>query len=136
MDRVGSKPKEIMRLIDLAETIEGTIHVGADQADRIIDLAFAADLLSDVLALTEEQTALVTGMTNPQVMRVAEILNITAVILVRGKVPPAALTEYAEQLGVPLLSTKKTMFETCGLMYSRGVRPCRSKAVSEMELHR
>jgi len=124
-----------MKLTELARVIEGTIHVGAEQTELLVDRAFAADLLSDVLALTEEQTALVTGMTNPQVMRVAEILNITAVILVRGKIPPPALLEYAEQLGVPLVSTKKTMFETCGLMYSNGVHPCRSKAVSEMQGH-
>jgi len=121
-----------MKLRKLAAEIQGTILVGADQQDLVIDRAFAADLLSDVLALTEEQTTLVTGMVNPQVMRVAEILNITAVIFVRGKIPPPTLTEYAVKLGIPLVATKKTMFETCGLMYANGVRACRSRSVSEM----
>jgi predicted transcriptional regulator len=120
-----------MRLRDLAEVIDGAIVIGQDQPDLLIDRAFAADLLSDVLALTEEQTALVTGMTNPQVMRVAEILNVMAVILVRGKQPPVKLIEYAKQLQIPLLTTKRTMFETCGLMYANGVRPCRTKSLSE-----
>lgn len=119
-----------MRLRDLAEVIDGTIVVGQDQPDVLIDRAFAADLLSDVLALTEEQTALVTGMTNPQVMRVAEILNVLAVILVRGKQPPPKLVEYAKQLQIPLVTTRRTMFETCGLMYANGVRPCRTRNLS------
>ena len=121
-----------MRLCDVAVAIDGAILVGEDQPDLLIDRAFAADLLSDVLALTDERTTLVTGMINPQVMRVAEILNITAIIFVRGKVPPASLVEYAVELGIPLITTKKTMFETCGVMYSHGVRPCRSRAVCEM----
>jgi predicted transcriptional regulator len=121
-----------MKLHEVARAIEGSILVGADQPELTIDRAFAADLLSDVLALTDERTTLVTGMINPQVMRVAEILNITAVIFVRGKVPPQSLIDYAAELQIPLLATKKTMFETCGLMYAGGVRPCRSKSVSDM----
>ena len=121
-----------MKLNELAAEIQGSILVGEDQKDLVIDRAFAADLLSDVLALTEEQTTLVTGMVNPQVMRVAEILNVTAVIFVRGKVPPPSLVEYAVKLGIPLVATKKTMFETCGLMYANGIRACRSRSVCEM----
>ncbi len=121
-----------MKLCDLTNVIDGTILVGGDQPDLVIDRAFAADLLSDVLALTEEQTTLVTGMINPQVMRVAEILNVTAIIFVRGKIPPQSLLEYAVKLDIPLIATKKTMFETCGLMYSHGVRACRSRSVCEL----
>ncbi|MBU1050460.1 hypothetical protein KKG90_10620 [Candidatus Bipolaricaulota bacterium] len=121
-----------MKLCDLAELIAGSILVGEDQPDLVIDRAFAADLLSDVLALTEEQTTLITGMVNPQVMRVAEILNVIAVIFVRGKVPPASLVEYANRLNIPLVTTKKTMFETCGLMYAHGVRACRSRSTCQM----
>ena len=120
-----------MKLREVAEAIEGSILVGADQPDLLIDRAFAADLLSDVLALTDERTTLITGMVNPQVMRVAEILNITAVIIVRGKTPPPALVQYAQELSIPLITTKKTMFETCGWMYAHGVRPCRTVAASE-----
>jgi len=121
-----------MKLQDVAKAIDGDILVGQDQLDLMVDRAFAADLLSDVLALTEERTALVTGMTNPQVMRVAEILNIIAVIFVRGKTPPDSLLEYARRLHIPVVTTRKTMFETCGLMYAGGARACRSKAVSDM----
>lgn len=121
-----------MELRELAATIDGTILVGEDQPNLLIDRAFAADLLSDVLALTDERTTLVTGMINPQVMRVAEILNIIAIIFVRGKTPPQTLLDYATELNIPLVATGKTMFETCGLMFANGVRACRSRSVSEM----
>jgi hypothetical protein len=120
-----------MKLTDLSLTIDGVILVGAKDGELEIDRAYAADLLSDVLALTDESTTLVTGTISLQVMRVAEILGITAVIFVRGKRPPRPLIEYAERLGIPLVVTKKTMFETCGLMYANGVRPCKNRPVSE-----
>jgi len=121
-----------MKLNDLATAIGGKVLAGEDRPDVEIDYAFA-DLLSDVLSLAEEEdrTTLVTGMINPQVMRVAEILGIAAVIVVRGKLPPASMVEYAEELGIPLLTTCKTMFETCGVMYADGVRPSRTKPVHE-----
>ncbi|MCK5828369.1 hypothetical protein KAH43_07590 [Candidatus Bipolaricaulota bacterium] len=113
------------------KAIEGTVLVGEDQQDLLIDRAFAADLLSDVLALSDERTTLITGMINPQVLRVAEILNVTAVIFVRGKVPPPALVKSASELNIPLIITCKTMFETCGRMYANGVHPCRTVGISE-----
>ena len=122
-----------MRLADLAKVIEGKIISGEDCPNLLIDRAFAADLLSDVLALTDEKTTLVTGMINPQVMRVAEILSITAVIFVRGKIPPPALIAYAKELDIPLVATEKTMFEACGLMYEHGVRACRTKSMKDAE---
>lgn len=122
-----------MTLDDLAKVIEGAILVRGNRPELKIERAFAADLLSDVLSLAcnDERTTLVTGMINPQVMRVAEILSIAAVIIVRGKVPPQSMVEYAEDLGIPLVTTRKTLFETCGLMYASGVAACRTTAASE-----
>jgi len=116
-----------MKLKALTELIDGEILEGSQFEDLEIDRAYAADLLSDVLALTDERTTLVTGTISPQVIRVADILNVTSIIFVRGKCPPDALLRYAEKLGIPIVATKRTMFETCGLMYANGVRPCKSR---------
>jgi len=120
-----------MRLDELASVIGGDTLVQGTRENPEIGYAFAADLLSDVLALTEgeDRTTLVTGMISPQVMRVADILGIAAIVVVRGKTPPPSMIEYATELGMPLLTTKKTMFETCGVMYANGVRPCRIRPV-------
>ena len=119
-----------MRLEEVARLVEGEFLEGEDKGGTIIDRAYAADLLSDVLALTEERTTLITGTISPQVIRVADILNVIAIIFVRGKRPSPELVEYAQELGIPLVFTKKTMFETCGLLYTHGVRPCKNRPVS------
>lgn len=97
-----------------------------------INTAFAADLLSDVLALTEDENAmLITGTANMQVIRVAEILDIACIIFVRGKLPDNNTLKKAMDLGIPLISTNKTMFETCGILYSNGIKHCKYKHSKE-----
>jgi predicted transcriptional regulator len=119
----------LMRAV--AELVEGSVLAGAGRGDLLIDRAYAVDLLSDVLALTDERTTLITGNTSPQVIRVAEILNVIAIIFVRGKRPAESTVTHAEHLGIPIISTKKTMFETCGLLYAHGVKPCKNRPMEE-----
>ena len=120
-----------MLMRDVAKLVEAEVLAGAGRGDLLIDRAYAVDLLSDVLALTDERTTLITGTISPQVLRVAEILNVIAIVFVRGKRPTASMIAHAEELGIPLLTTKKTMFETCGLMYANGVRPCKNRPFEE-----
>jgi predicted transcriptional regulator len=116
-----------MKLEAISALLEGRVLAGAGLGGMEIDRAYAVDLLSDLLALTDERTTLITGNISPQVIRVAEILNVIAIIFVRGKRPLDGTVSYAEKLGIPVVSTDKTMFETCGLMYGNGVRPCKNR---------
>jgi hypothetical protein len=120
-------------LRNVATAVEGEILAGENNGNLVIDRAYAVDLLSDILALTDERTTLITGTISPQVLRVAEILNVIAIIFVRGKRPTPAMVTHAEALGIPVIVTKKTMFETCGLLYADGVRPCKNRPVETME---
>lgn len=122
-----------MLLHAVAKTVDGEILSGANRDDFVIDRAYAVDLLSDILALTDERTTLITGLISPQVLRVAEILNVIAIIFVRGKRPTPAMVAHAEALGIPVIATKKTMFETCGLLYANGVRPCKNRPAGTMD---
>lgn len=122
-----------MQMRDVAQLVEAEVLAGTGRGDLVIDRAYAVDLLSDVLALTDERTTLITGNVSPQVIRVAEILNIIAIVFVRGKRPTAAMIARAEELRIPMLATKKTMFETSGLLYANGVRPCKNRPVESME---
>lgn len=118
-----------MKFGDVMILLQAESLLKADASDTLIDHAYAADLLSDVLALTEERTTLITGTISPQVIRVAEILNVIAIIFVRGKRPSQEIIDYAQRLEIPMLTTRKTMFETCGLLYANSVRPCKNRSV-------
>jgi len=119
-----------MKLCEIAERLGARFVTGADQADREVARAFAADLLSDVLAMVrEEGVLLITGTVTPQVVRVAEVMSMGAVLFVRGKLPTPATVEYATGAGVPLLTTARDMYETCGVLYGAGLLPARRKGL-------
>ena len=89
-----------------------------------------ADLMSDVLAFTKEKTVLLTGLTNPQVIRTAEMTDLVMVVFVRGKKPPEATIKLAKEKKVPLLVTDKPLYESCGLLYEAGLK---AETLSKLE---
>jgi len=80
--------------------------------------------MSDVLAFTHAGTLLLTGLTNSQVVRTAEMAGIFAIVFVRGKLPPSDTVALAQEKGIPLLASKYTMYETCGRLYGSGLPSC------------
>jgi predicted transcriptional regulator len=113
-----------MKLRDVLKVIEGKIITKHADLDLDIEMGCGADLMSDVLAFTHEGTLLMSGLTNPQVVRTAEMAGIQAIVFVRGKIPPADTISLAEEKGIPLLASKYTMFETCGRLYQAGLTSC------------
>ena len=86
--------------------------------------------MSDVLAYAKPGSMLLTGLTNSQIVRTADILDIVAIILVRGKTLPAETIQLAEDLKIPILSTKYILFETSGRLHEKGIVGCIEKVGS------
>jgi len=123
---------EIMTLSEVMKTLDAEVLVENDQLSTIeIKTAFSADLLSDVLAFAKPGSLLLTGLTNPQVIRTADILDIAAIVFVRGKSPPGETLRLADELDIPILSTKYILFETSGRLYSKGITGCIKKVGGE-----
>ena len=111
-----------MRLARVAEALEGKILTPKlDWQNIQVEKVCSADLMSDVLAFSEEKSLLLTGLIYPQVIRTAEILDIKAIVFVNGKVPPSEVIALAEQQGVPLFTTNHSMYRACGLLHKEGI---------------
>jgi hypothetical protein len=91
--------------------------------DREVGCVIASDLVSDMLVCCDTGAFLITGLANIQVVRAAEMIDLIGVVFVRNKAPAGEVVEYAEEMGLPLLSTDYTMYEACGLVYDMGLRP-------------
>ena len=111
-----------MTIRDMADILHARVLIGEDKLDLPVFTACCSDLMSDVLAFVNEKTVLITGLTNPHVIRTSEMLDLKCVIFSRGKVPTADIVEQAQELGMVILSTKETAFVTCGLLYNAGLR--------------
>lgn len=118
-----------MTLQEIGKTLEAEILCGGDLLGRMAVSACGADLMSDVLAFTKDQTVLLTGLTNIQVVRTAEVSDLVGIIFVRGKRPNKELIELATSKGIPLLVTEHPLFEACGLLYVRGLKGCSQRLV-------
>jgi len=87
-----------------------------------LESACASDLMSDVLLFTKPSMLLVTGLTNPQSIRTADMAEAPAVLFVRGKSPPPETLDLAEEMGIAVMLSPYTMFETAGLLYAAGLK--------------
>jgi predicted transcriptional regulator len=112
----------IMNLRDVYDLLDAEILVGGDQMDEELTTAFAADTMSDLLAFGRAGGILLTRMTSPQVVRMSDIMDIVAVIMVRGKIPSPEVIQLAKELHVPIMATRFPQFEAAGLLYAKGLR--------------
>jgi hypothetical protein len=89
--------------------------------DRQIASCHASDLLSDVLTFRGPGSLLLTGLTNAQVIRTAEMSDFAAICLVRGKKPQPETVQLAKEKMIPLFVTELSMFESCGRLFAAGL---------------
>jgi predicted transcriptional regulator len=120
-----------VNLREIKDLLDAEVLIGEEQLEMEVTTAFVADLMSDVLAYATSGGLLVTGLTNPQVVRTADVLDIAAILLGRGKqLSPEAVT-LAKELNIPVLTTKYILFEICGRLYAKGMKGCIEKVGSK-----
>ena len=111
-----------MKLKEIKDMLEADVLCGEEYLDTEVSFAFGSDLMSDVLAYVKGKTLLLTGLTNPQVIRTAEMADVVAILFVRGKVPQQDVIDLAIENKMAILTTKYTLFTTSGVLYSNGLR--------------
>ncbi|MBQ4617944.1 MAG: hypothetical protein IJB27_06180 [Clostridia bacterium] len=110
-----------MEIRQIQEVLEAQMIVGEDSLDKDVHSACGSDMMSDVLAYVKDQAVLLTGLVNAQVIRTAQMMDMICVVFVRSKQPTADMVELAQEAGITLMSTKKRMYEACGLLYASGL---------------
>ena len=110
-----------MTIRDVKEILEANVLAGVENLDEEILSACGCDLMSDVLAFVKNQCMLLTGLVNPQVVRTAEMMDMKAIVFVRGKDPGEDILELAKEAGMVVLSTEFPLYIACGKLYSSGL---------------
>jgi len=119
--KVG-KDGYLMKLSDVKTLLNTTVYAGEDNLDMEVLQACGSDLMSDVLAFVKEKALLLTGLQNLQVLRTAEMMDIEAVVFVRGKVPTQDIIDFANSRGMVIMTTEFPMYVSCGILYSNGLQ--------------
>lgn len=108
-----------MLLREISEILQADSIGDFDDPDKDIEMVYASDLMSDVLTFVKSGSLLLTGLTNPQVIRTAEMAEIVVVCFVNGKKPQQETIELARDENIPLLATKLFMYECCGRLHKK-----------------
>ncbi|MCL2208911.1 MAG: hypothetical protein FWB89_01985 [Treponema sp.] len=118
-----------MTVLEAVTLLDGQFFIGEENSGWEVSSACGADLMSDVMAFVKDKVLLLTGLVNPQVIRTAELLDIHAIIFVRGKTPGRDMIEMAEESDIILAGTKHPMFISCGKIYEAGLRTGGTRAI-------
>ncbi|MBQ2253102.1 MAG: hypothetical protein II328_03870 [Clostridia bacterium] len=110
-----------MKIIEIAEKLNAKILCCEDRAEREVHSACGSDMMSDVLAFVKDQAVLITGLTNPQVIRTAVMMDMVCVVFVRDKQPTDDMLELARAQGIVILTSPLRMYDACGLLYEAGL---------------
>ena len=111
--------RDVVQKLDL-----GVLTAGLD-LERGITGGYASDLLSDVIANSEEGNLWVTLQTHDNIVAIATLKDLCAVVLVNGRRPDAETVAKAREEKVILLSTPLPAFELIGRLYQAGIRGSR-----------
>jgi predicted transcriptional regulator len=110
-----------MNVFELVKIVGGTVLTPKVPLDREVKGGCGADLMSDVLASVRPEAVLLTGLTNIQVVRTAQMADICAIVFVRGKIPQPDTIVLAAKENIPLITSPFGTFELCGRLYKAGL---------------
>ncbi len=110
-----------MKISTMKELLGAKVLCCEENLDKEASSAFGCDLMSDVLAYVNDQAVLLSGLVNPQVIRTALMMDMICIIFVRSKTPTSEMLALAKENGIVIMTTEKTMYTSCGLLYTNGL---------------
>jgi hypothetical protein len=111
-----------MRLHELAEALDLCEFTPRQGSDPDITRGYASDLLSDVLAHAPAGGVLVTVHANGEVIAVASLVGLRAVIFSCGQTPDDRTVARATADVLSLFGSQTDSFEVAGRLYESGLR--------------
>ena len=111
-----------MTLKNIKELLQADVLCNEEMIERLeVCSTCGCDLMSDVLAFVKDQGMLLTGLVNAQAVRTAEMMDMKCVVFVRGKLPDRSILDLAKEREIVIMSTKLSMFNSCGILYANGL---------------
>ncbi|KAF0234213.1 MAG: hypothetical protein FD181_3706 [Prolixibacteraceae bacterium] len=107
-----------MKVSELVEKLGLKVYSGKTGLEKEISGGYVSDLLSDVMGFASENQIWITLQTHQNVIAIASLKDLAAVILVKGLQPAGDTLQHSEEEGIPLLGTEMAAFEIAGKLYA------------------
>ncbi|MBR4532687.1 hypothetical protein IKO70_09810 [bacterium] len=112
-----------MKISEIVTLLNAKIVCGEEFTDREIERAFASDLMSDVLTTPFDNGVLITGLANPQSVRTADMMDVSAIILARKKKATEEMIELARENDAVIMECPLSVYHISGILYTHGLSP-------------
>jgi predicted transcriptional regulator len=110
-----------LKLSDIVHHIELKSETGQKGMDREVRGGYCGDLLSDVMANARKGYLWLTVQSHQNIVAVAVLKELAAIILVNGRMPEDETMKKADAEGIPVLVSPKSAYELAGILHSLGV---------------
>lgn len=107
-----------MKVIELAAKLGLKIVSGQSGINNEISTGYTSDLLSDVMGNVETGSVWITLQTHKNVMAIASLKDLAAVVIVNNYVPDQDLLSQSEEEGIPVLTTSDKAFEISAKIFN------------------
>ena len=112
-----------MQVGNIAELLKAKVLTPELDLSSEVNHAFASDLMSDVLTGDYQKTMLITGLSNLQSIRTAEMSDIREVVIGRNKEVSQDMIELAQENEIVLIQSSYSLYKISGILYEAGILP-------------
>lgn len=107
-----------MKVREIVEKLNLKVFSGSEGLDNEITYGYTSDLLSDVMGHAESGNVWITLQTHKNVMAIASLKDLSAVILVTGFEPEEDMAAQSTEEGIPVLGTVESTFDINGKLFN------------------
>ena len=106
-----------MKLIDLIDKAGLRLYSESVSVETEVTGGYTSDLLSDVMGRSKAGQVWITLQNHLNVIAVASLRDLAAVVLVNGQEPVPEVLQKAREEGIPLLGTNEDAFTVSARIY-------------------
>lgn len=106
-----------MKITDIVKALDLKVISGHETLIKDVTGGYVSDLLSDVIGNAREGDVWITLQTHLNIIAVASLKDIPAIIIVKGLMPEEATVRKSNEENIALLSTDKNTFTIAGQLY-------------------
>lgn len=101
----------------LIKELELIVYSDGDLANGEVTGGYVSDLLSDVMGHAKEGEVWITLQSHANVVAIASLKELAAILLVKGIEPDKAVLEKADEEGILILGTSEDTFTITGKLF-------------------
>lgn len=90
--------------------------------DKTVTGVYMSDMVSDVIANAKAGNILVTVQVHNNVIAAANLVDVAAIVVTRGRRPADDTLHLAEKAGIPVFSSDLNSWQIASHLYEAGIR--------------